>query len=94
MSEQTTKLIKSKKFTGVYHSILSNGDKSYYIIYKLQGKTHRVFIGKESEGINEAFCYQKRNEAINKARFGDDTSIIKYKQKTGVTLTLQNDKSC
>ncbi|MDR2080266.1 MAG: tyrosine-type recombinase/integrase, partial [Campylobacteraceae bacterium] len=93
MSEQTTKLIKSKKFTGVYHSILSNSDKSYYIIYKLQGKTHRVFIGKESEGINEAFCYQKRNEAINKARFGDDTPIIKYKKKIGITFKEAVEKS-
>ena len=29
---------KSKKFTGVIFSTLKNGDKSYYITYKLNGK--------------------------------------------------------
>ncbi|MDR2099718.1 MAG: site-specific integrase [Campylobacteraceae bacterium] len=81
-----TKLTKSKRFTGVYHSVLSNGDKSFYVVYKINGKTNKVFIGKESEGINEPFCHQKRNEAINKLRFGDDTPIIKHKQKDGITF--------
>ena len=28
-------------------------------------------IGKQSEGINEAFCHQKRNDAINNIKFGE-----------------------
>ena len=81
-----SKLIKSKKFTGVYYTELSNRDKSFYIVYKIAGKTQRVFIGKASEGINEPFCHQKRNEAVNKARFGDDTPIIKHKNKSRLSF--------
>jgi integrase len=73
---------KSKKFIGVIFSTLKNGDKSYYITYKLNGKVTRIHIGKQSEGINEAFCHQKRNEAINNAKFGCENSILKTKKKS------------
>ncbi|MEA2018406.1 MAG: site-specific integrase [Campylobacterota bacterium] len=73
---------KSKKFTGVTFSTLKNGDKSYYITYKLNGKVTRIHIGKQSEGINEAFCHQKRNDAINKVKFGEDSSIVRTKKKS------------
>ncbi|MDR1614250.1 MAG: tyrosine-type recombinase/integrase [Campylobacteraceae bacterium] len=96
MEAKGTKLIKSKKFKGVYHSILSNGgkhnDKSFYVIYKLNGKTHKVFMGKESEGINEPFCAQQRNDIINKARFGEDAPIVKYKNKSGVLFSDMVEK--
>lgn len=75
------KFIASKKFTGVKYSLLNNGDKSYYIVYKVNNKPIQVYIGKDSEGVNEQFCWQKRNEALNKARFGDDTPIVKGKNK-------------
>ena len=75
-----SKFIKSKKFTGVIYSILKNNDKSYYIVYKINGKPQRVHIGKSSEGINEAYCHQKRNEAVNKLKFGDDTPIVRTKK--------------
>ncbi|MDR0666405.1 MAG: site-specific integrase [Campylobacteraceae bacterium] len=81
-----SKMINSKKFTGVFYKELINGDKSFYIVYKIAGKTQKVFIGKASEGINEPFCHQKRNEAINKARFGDNTPIIKYKNKSRLSF--------
>jgi len=73
---------KSGKFTGVIFSTLKNGDKSYYITYKLNGKVTRIHIGKQSEGVNEAFCHQKRNEAINTAKFGENASIVKTKEKS------------
>ena len=72
--------IKSKKFTGVSYSLLKNKDKSYYIAYKVNNKHYRIHIGKQSEGINEAFCNQKRNEAINSAKFGDDSPVVKTKK--------------
>ncbi len=75
------KYIKSKKYTGVVYNLLKNNDKSYYIFYKVNGKTFRVHIGKQSEGITEAFCHQKRNDAINSAKFGNDETIIKTKKK-------------
>lgn len=76
-----TEFIKSKKFTGVSHKLLKNKDKSYYISYKMNGKFKRLHIGKQSEGVNEAYCHQKRNDAINKVKFGDDDPIIKTKRK-------------
>jgi hypothetical protein len=75
------KFIPSKKYTGVKYSLLSNGDKSYYVVYKIDSRPIQIHIGKESEGINEQFCWQKRNEAINRARFGDDTPIVNGKNK-------------
>jgi len=77
---------KSKKYTGVQYKLLQNGDKSYYITYKIGTKFKRIHIGKKSEGVNEAFCHQKRNDAINVAKFGDDIPIVKYKRKKATTL--------
>ena len=75
-----SKTIKSKKYIGVIYNILKNNDRSYYILYKINNKTHRVHIGKKSEGVTEAFCHQKRNEAINKLKFGDDSSVVNTKK--------------
>lgn len=76
----------SGKFTGVKYETLDNSDRSYYIVYKIAGKSKTVHIGKRSEGISEEFCHQKRNEAINRAKFGDDAPIVKYKKKSVATL--------
>lgn len=76
----------SGKFTGVKYETLDNNDRSYYIVYKIAGKSKTVHVGKRSEGITEEFCHQKRNEAINRAKFGDDAPVVKYKKKTIATL--------
>lgn len=76
----------SKKFTGVKYEILENDDRSYYIVYKIAGKSKTTHIGKHSEGIREEFCHQKRNDAINRAKFGDDAPVVKYKKKAIATL--------
>lgn len=73
--------IKSKKHTGVCYKILSNNDRSYYVTFKLAGKFHRIHIGKKSENITESFCAQKRSEAINKMKFGDNAPVVKHKKK-------------
>lgn len=78
--------IRSKKFVGVSYRVLKNEDRSYYIDYKLEKKFKRVHIGKRSEGINEAYCHQRRNEAINRHKFGDDTPIVKGKKRDILTL--------
>ena len=78
--------ITSKKHRGVQYKTLSNGDKSYYIAYKLGGKFHRVHIGKYSEGIREEYCAQKRNEAINNEKFGDSAPIVRHKRKNITTV--------
>lgn len=69
-----SKEIKSKKFEGVYHRELENGDKSYFLRMRINGKTTRVPIGKKSEGINEAFCAAERIRIINENKFGAETA--------------------
>lgn len=76
----------SGKYTGVKYETLDNNDRSYYIVYKIAGKSKTVHVGKRSEGITEEFCHQKRNEAINRAKFGDDVPVVKYKKKNVATL--------
>lgn len=83
--------IKSKKFTGVIYCLLKNKDKSYYITYKINNKFKRLHIGKQSEGINEAFCNQKRNEAINNAKFGDDSPVVRTKKKSILFSVIANN---
>ncbi|KIM07182.1 MAG: hypothetical protein KU29_07465 [Sulfurovum sp. FS06-10] len=79
-------LIVSKKFTGVYHKVLLDGDVSFCINYKENGKVKWVTIGKKSEGINEAFCHQQRIDIINKSKFGEQAPIIKNKAKKKSSL--------
>ncbi len=81
-----SEFVKSKKYIGVVYTLLSNGDKSYYITYKLSNKFHRTHIGKYSEGIREEFCWQKRNEAINNIKFGDGAPVINHKKREITTL--------
>lgn len=80
------RFISSGKYTGVKYEVLDNGDRSYYIVYKIAGKSKTVHIGKKSEGINEDYCHQKRSDAINRAKFGDDAPVVKYKKKAIATL--------
>ncbi len=76
---------KSKKFTGIWLNKLLNGDVSFYAqIRDEHGKNKRVKIGKKSEGITEAYCHKKRNELINKIRFGEDD--ILFKNQKGQTF--------
>ncbi len=78
--------IKSKKYTGVYYSELQNGDKTYYITFKiLEGKKIWIKIGKYSEGVRENYCFNRRSEQINKVRLGEELTVGK-KQKNSLTL--------
>jgi len=82
----TIKWINSKKYTGVRYKLLEGKDRSYQIRYKINGRLKEEVIGKKSEGITEQYCHQKRNEALNKAKFGDDTPIVKHKKKNFMTV--------
>lgn len=64
--------IKSKKYQGVFYRELSNGDRSYFLRIRIGGKLKRFPIGKKSEGITEAFCYQEKVRIINEYKFGDE----------------------
>lgn len=66
----------------------ANGDISYYITYRDEtDKTIRMKIGNKSNGITEPYCYQKRNEIVNKIRLGEDIPI---KHKKTKRFTLQD----
>ncbi|MFV0480526.1 MAG: tyrosine-type recombinase/integrase [Campylobacteraceae bacterium] len=76
------KMIKSsKKYDGIYHKILANGDLSYYITYKDKNKKVWTKVGLKSKGVNIPFCNQVRSDTINKLLFGEESPIIKYKNK-------------
>jgi integrase len=65
--------VKSKKYTGVYLNHLDDKDITYYITYKDENKKLKwLKIGKKSQGINENYCNQKRNEIVSKLRLGED----------------------
>lgn len=73
--------VKSKKYQGVYYRPLENGDRSYFLRIRLDGKVKRIPIGKKSEGITEAFCNQEKHRLINSHRFGEDAAAQLQKVK-------------
>lgn len=80
------KWITSKKFIGVRYKLLEDNDRSYQIRYKINGRLKEEVIGKKSEGITEQYCHQKRNEALNMSKFGDDAPVVKHKKKNFITI--------
>jgi integrase len=75
-------LIKSKKFVGVYHNKLKDGDISYYIQYRdPNGKPHKTKIGKKSEYINESYCHQIRTQTINSLKNGELPPYVQIRKK-------------
>ena len=77
-------MIKSKRYTGVWINKLANNDISYYVQIREDKKSKRIKVGKKSEGITEAYCHNKRNELINKLRFGEDDPL--FKNNKGITF--------
>jgi len=78
------KLIKSKKFVGVYHYEKQNKDVTYYITYRdTNGKQYKQKIGEKSKGITENYCNQLRNQTINKLKLGElpPSVILRMKHK-------------
>jgi integrase len=79
--DDMAKDIPSKKYKGVYYRELKNGDRSYFVIMRIDGKQKRISIGKKSEGITEAFCYQQKIKIINADKFGEEEAQILQKKK-------------
>ena len=70
------KLIKSKKYAGVYYKSTSNNDKIFYIAYKnSNGNYSKYKVGLSSSGITEKYCYNLRNEEINKVKLNDNPKL-------------------
>ncbi len=85
--------VTSKKHTGVYYNELSNGDKAYYVRYKVNGNRYDTKIGLHSEGIRENLCKTRRAELIDKAKNGafkikeigfDDLAQMYHRTKTSI----------
>lgn len=79
---------KSNRYTGVYFQELQNGDKSYYITYKENKKDVWKKIGLHSEGIREAYCFQKRNEITSKIRLGEELPHIAVRKESQTFLDV------
>lgn len=84
------KMIKSKRFEGVYHYKKQNGDVSFYITYKdTTNKTITKKIGDKSVGITEQYCFQIRNETILKLQSNELPPKVALQKKYKV-ITLDN----
>ena len=65
---------------GIYKRLDTKGELSYYINYRDEfGKNKWLMIGKTSDGINQAYCKQKRSQIINMRNLGEDVSNIRKK---------------
>lgn len=86
------KEVKSKRYQGVYYRELENGDRSYFLRVRLDGKVKRIPIGKKSAGITEQFCNQEKNRILNAHRFGEDAAaqLQKVKREDPAFIDLLN----
>ena len=73
--------MKSSKRYGskVQLNHLVKGDISYYIVYKIAGKTQYKKVGRKSEGITEKKCIDLRNQILSEQRHGIDLSQKSFK---------------
>ncbi len=73
----SNKLIKSKRYQGIYYKDTpTTNDKIFYIAYKnSNGNYSKYKVGLASSGINEKYCYNLRNEEINKVRLNDNPKL-------------------
>lgn len=82
MEQKMNKMIKSKKYTGVYHRKKVNGDCVYYIVYKDENNKpiyHK--IGLKSQGIDEKYAAEKRNETILELKNGEIPTLLRNQKK-------------
>lgn len=89
-------MTKSKKYgTKIQLYNLQNGDISYGILYKKNGKSKRKYIGRKSQGITEKICMDRYNSLMMELRHGTDLSIKKderYMEFHTLALKYFNDK--
>ena len=76
-------MIKSKKYAGIWLHELKSNDTTYYIQYNDEdGKNTKIKIGRKSEGIDENYCFHKRNELISQIRLGENPKLINKQLET------------
>lgn len=74
--------VEVPKYEGVFYNELKNGDKTFYIVYK-DLKTNKKIdlkVGRESDGITEKFCSNKRKQILEELRLGENQNIIKNRR--------------
>lgn len=65
------------KYTGVYYRDTKAGDRVFYLVGKLKGKTYTQKVGSKSEGVTAAYCNQVRNEKHSLSRMGEKSPMHK-----------------
>ena len=81
--------MKKTRYTGVFEYTAENGEKSYYIRYKVKGKTKFIKVGLKSEGLTPKAAKKMRDEKIAEARYGIATKTNEW-EASSVSL---NDAS-
>jgi integrase len=74
--------ISSKKYKSIWLYHLKNGDITYYITHKVNGKTKWVKVGRKFEGVTEKKAFDYKNSLLLKKRLGTDLSQKNYKYLT------------
>lgn len=64
------------KYTGVYYRDTKNGDRVYYITYKLSGKMYRDKIGSAKEGVTASYASKMRSKRTSVDRLKDDAPML------------------
>lgn len=75
--------VPSRKYKGVYYRELDDGDRSYYLLMRIDGRQRRVSMGRRSEGVTEAFCFQQKAHIRNSERYGEEEARILQRRKAG-----------
>ena len=66
------KMVKSKKFNGIYHRTSKDGEVTYYFTYQDEDKkTKFQKVGAKSQGITEQSAYEQRHSTITAVKNGD-----------------------
>ena len=76
-------MTSSKRYgSKIQLNYLENGDVTYYIVYKIAGKTQYKKVGRKSEGITEKKAIDLRNQILSEQRHGIDLSQKSFKHLT------------
>lgn len=81
------KLIKSKKFKGVYLRKREDGDIAiYFTYYNSKGNSTYQKVGLKSQGVTEKYAYQKRSETILTLKNGEIPHMMINNKEHKITL--------
>lgn len=87
-----SKLVKSKRYKGVYSRKSVDGDISYYYTFKDEdNKIHYKKVGTKSQGVDEHYVNQIRLETVTSVKLGEvPPKLIRNSKKNKITV---NDMS-